>query len=151
MAPRRTPKRRSIMRNGGIDMARDFPDEMRARMAPMLDTYLDEFSFDMVNRTLDGSPKCEMCGRGPSDPQPNPAHRTAMDMYPRIMRAVGASDDLIEALLRRLSMPSEASLLQAAELYQAVQGKDVHEIYRECRRMCEWYEGPSGPGAGKRA
>ena len=120
----------------GMTMARSFPDEMREKMHPLMDKYLAEFEFDLTSRsiTLDGRE------------QPNPAHRTAMDLYPRIMRAIGASDDLIEALLRRLSMPHEAALLEASELYRAVQGKDVHEIYRECKRMCEWYENNSVEG-----
>lgn len=127
---------RLAKRTQGMELARNFPEEMRERMAPMLDKYLEEFEFDLTNRTL-------TVGK---DEQPNPAHRTAMDLYPRIMRAIGASDELIEAMLARLSMPNEASLVAAAELYRAVQGQDIHEVYRECKRMVEFYEGPNGPG-----
>ena len=139
MGPNRKGNRLA-KRTEAVDMARAFPDDMRAKMAPLLDAYLVEFEFDMTHRTLDGGPRCDECGRSATDPQPNPAHRTAMDLYPRIMRAVGASDDLIAAILQRLNMPHESSLLEAAELYRAVQGKDVHEIYRECKKMCEMYE-----------
>ena len=127
---------RLAKRTQGMELARNFPEMMRERMAPMIDTYLDEFKFDMVNRTMD------VDGRQ----QPNPAHRTSMDLYPRIMKAVGASDELIEALLARLGMPDEGSLLMASELYRAVQGKDMEAVYRECKSLVEWYEGPNGPG-----
>lgn len=124
---------RSEKRGTAMTLVKAFPDRMREAMEPMLDKYLVEFEFDLTHRTLGETNK-------DGDPMPNPAHRTAMDMYPRIMRAVGASDDLIEALLKRLGMPNEAELLVAAGVYNAVQGQDVHDIYRECKRLTDWYE-----------
>lgn len=136
---------RSAKRTQAVTLATAFPDRMRAAMEPLFDKYLVEFEYDLTHRTLDAS-ECPTCHRtSDEDPQPNPAHRTAMDMYPRIMRVVGASDDLIEALLKRLNMPSEAEMLAAADLYRAVQGRDVVEIYRECKRLVDWCEGDSGP------
>ena len=129
---------RSAKRGEAMTLAKAFPDKMREAMEPLLEPYLSEFAFDLKNRTL-----TETSVDG--NPMPNPAHRTAMDMYPRIMRVVGASDDLIEAMLLRLGMPSESEMLAAAELYRAVQGRDVVEIYRECKRMVDWCEGPMGP------
>lgn len=129
---------RSAKRSEAVALAKAFPERMREAMEPLLDDYLREFKFDLANRTL--------AETGPEgQPMPNPAHRTAMDMYPRIMRAIGASDELIDAILARLNMPDEASMIAAAELYRAVQGQDVREVYRECRRLVDWCEGPSGP------
>lgn len=128
-------------------MAKAFPDVMRERMEPLLDSYLTEFEFDMTHRSLDGG-ECATCHRtGGDDPMPNPAHRTAMDLYPRIMRAVGAGDELIAALLQRLRLPNEGELVAAASLYHAVQGQDVHEIVAECRKMVDWYETEVAPKA----
>lgn len=129
---------RSAKRSEAMTLAKAFPERMRDAMEPLLDDYLAEFRFDLRNRTL-GETNAD------GSPMPNPAHRTAMDMYPRIMRAVGASEELIEAILTRLNMPDEASLIAASDLYRAMQSKSVVEVYRECRRMVDWCEGASGP------
>lgn len=129
---------RSEKRSEGMALAQAFPDRMRAAMEPLLDRYLAEFEFDLTNRTL-----AETNADG--NPMPNPAHRTAMDMYPRIMRVVGASEELVEAILARLNMPNEAALVAASELYRAVQGQDVVQVYLECRKMVDWCEGGNGP------
>jgi len=73
-------------------------------------------------------------------------HRTAVSSILDGLKITGSTDRLLEAMLSRLSMPNEASLVAAAELYRAVQGQDIHEVYRECKRMVEFYEGPNGPG-----
>lgn len=129
---------RSAKRSDAMALAKAFPDRMREALEPLMEPYLREFEFDLTNRIL--------TERGPEgQPLPNPAHRTAMDLYPRMMRVIGASDELVAALLVRLGMPSEAEMVQAAELYRAVQGQDAVEVYRECRRMVDWCEGPAGP------
>jgi hypothetical protein len=126
---------RTAKRSNGMALAQTFPDEMRARFAPMLDSYITEFEYDLTTRTLTVG----------DEDMPNPAHRTAMDLYPRIMRVIGASDELIGALLLRLGMPDEPALTAASELYRAVQGQDVLSIYRECKRMTDWCESADGP------
>lgn len=128
---------RSAKRGQALALAKAFPERMRAAMDPLLEPYLIEFEFDLRNRTL-GETSVD------GNPMPNPAHRTAMDLYPRIMQVVGASDDLIAALLRRLNMPNETEMLAASELYRAVQGKDMRDVYLECRKVVDWYEETNG-------
>lgn len=127
--------KRRQMRATGEQLAQAFPDKMRERLEPLLDVWFQEYEYDLTTRVLDVGPHG----------QNNPSHRTALDLYPRMMRVIGASDELVAALLVRLGMPSEAEMVQAAELYRAVQGQDAVEVYRECRRMVDWCEGPAGP------
>ena len=72
-------------------------------------------------------------------------HRTAMVVIPDLMDWSGIGAEAAERLLKRLNMPDEPSLLAAAELYRAVQGQDVVEVYRECKRLVDWCESGSGP------
>jgi hypothetical protein len=116
------------------DMVDQFPRELQERLAPHIDEYAEQLLWGMRHPTLDGQ----------YGPVSNPGHRTAMDLIAQIMKAVGSSQTIVNALILQLGVPLE----QAREAVQLVEDipEDPHEQAREARRFLAWYEGPDGPG-----
>lgn len=105
MARKGSPK---VKRETALMLAEQAPDLMRSILAPQVQAYCDELLWDMHNRTIpmaDGD-------------APNSSHRTAMDLFPRILKAIGASDDLLRALLEKLQARDESQLALAMAMYR---------------------------------
>jgi len=117
MARKGSPK---VKRETALVLAEQAPGLMRAILAPQVQAYCDELIWDMQNRTipLDGKDS------------PNSSHRTAMDLFPRIMKAIGASDDLLRALLERFNARDESTLALAMSMYHQASDATVGDAER---------------------
>lgn len=105
------------------------PDEAREFLAPHAKEYCEALLADIRDPDADG-------------------HRTAMATYPRIMRMIGANEELLEAILAAIGAPS---VEKAQAAWNAVNnlGEDPHKAAEECRKYLAWYDGPNGPGRDK--
>lgn len=102
------------------------PDESREYLAPHAREYCEALLADIRDPDADG-------------------HRTAMATYPRIMRMIGANEELLEAILLAIGAQSVEKARDAVAAVNNVSG-DPHETARVCRDFLAWYDGPSGPG-----
>ena len=127
-------KKRAMRRGMATDLAAAAPDRMRELLAPHVDDYCAQLVADVKTPTLDGQ----------YGPVSNPSHRGAMTLFAQIMRAIGSSDTIINALILQLGVPLE----RAREAVALVEGapKDVHTMAREAEEFLIWYRGPNGPG-----
>ena len=87
---------RSAMRNLAADLVARAPQAIREKLEPHMDTF--------CQRIVDGMEKPTLAGQ--FGPVSNPAHRTAMDLYARIMGAV-APDTLVVNLWQRVGARDE--------------------------------------------
>lgn len=89
----------------GRKLAEQAPQLMRELLAPHVSAYVDELLHDMRDR---GSF---------SDGEwiPNSAHRTAMQLVPEILKAVGANNTLILAFMDRFGVSDEGELSSLVE------------------------------------
>lgn len=127
----RSDKRRSRYdkRSLATLMPKAFPERLRERLEPELDSYADEVLFDLRNRELGGGPACPTCGRRSDDPRPNPAHRTAVDIIPRIMKAVG-DDSAVDRMLEAMNMRDQSQLALAAQMFHSAAGATIQDAER---------------------
>jgi hypothetical protein len=117
MARKGSPKAK---RETALVLAEQAPELMRELLAPHVKAYCDELLWDMANRTIpmaDGD-------------APNSSHRTAMDLFPRILKAIGASDDLLAALLENLQARDESQLALAMAMYRDASGASLADAER---------------------
>lgn len=118
----RSDKRRSRADKRGLAslLPKAFPEALREKLAPELDSYAEEVLWDLKNRTID---------TGGRELATNPAHRTAVDIIPRIMKAVG-DDSAVERLLEAMDMRDQAQLALAAQMFHSAAGATVDDAER---------------------
>lgn len=135
MGERRTPKHfRSERKTAALDLADAAPDRMRALLAPHVDTFCAQLVSDVKTPTLEGQ----------YGPVSNPAHRGAMALYAQIMRAIGSTETIINAMILQLGVPLDRAR-EAVALVESVP-EDLESQVREARALIAWYDGPNGPG-----
>jgi hypothetical protein len=128
---------RTQARDAAIALAEAAPEQMRALLAPAVPEYVETLLTDMRDHGC-----ATQTGW-----QYNPAHRTAMQLFPLIMRAVHSADDLLAALLKRLGAGSEGEVAQAVALMRdASEDPDV-VADKSARPYLAFYYGANGPGA----
>ena len=141
------PQERALARSTAAQLAEQAPQVMREYLAPFAHEFCDSLMETLRHPTLGGAHKCPACEAEITVPAfSNPSYRTALSLYPQILRAIGSSDALTAAIIAQLG----GSLDRARDAVEMLNGlpEDVDAIYRECRRMCDWYEGENGPGRG---
>lgn len=117
--------KRAGKREAAAMLADRCPDRMRELLAPAVDEFVRILLDDLRSTTLEVTDE-----RGGVKLVNNPAHRTALELYPRIMRAIGASEDVLARILAAVNATSEAQLHTAMSLLNASQGATLADAER---------------------
>ena len=125
MTERLGTNNRAAVRALAEELVARAPQEIRERLQPHIGTFCDKIVWGMENPTLP-SP----VGNGIVN---NPGHRTAMDLYARIMGAV-APDTLIVNLWQRIGVQDEATARRLIDRALESEGMDEETAFRmsEC-------------------
>ena len=116
---------RSAKRLEGAALVKQAPQLMREVLAPRVEHYCDVLMSDLDDR---GS--FESDGKGGQFWRANPAHRTALELFPRILQAIGASEDLLRKIVERLNARDEEQLAQAMLMFHSAAGATVDDAER---------------------
>lgn len=108
--------KRRAMQDSAAHLAANAPQLMRELLAPHVGDYVNELIADMKDR---GSFSGE-------DWIPNPAHRTAMQLIPQILKAINADSMLVLAFVNRLGARDEDELRRFVQL-----GQSAHDVTSE--------------------
>lgn len=128
---------RTQAREAAIQLANAAPDDMRALLAPALPEYVECLLADMRDHG-----QATDAGW-----QYNPAHRTAMQLFPQILKVIHSNDDLLAELLKRLGAASEVEVRQAVDLMRDA-SEDPDEVAdKNARPYLAFYYGANGPGS----
>lgn len=106
----------------GLALAKSHPEQMRDLLAPGIPKYCARLleSLDEKTRSLTNE-------KGQSYEVNNPMHRTGMDLFPKIFKAIGAPEALMQALLDKLNARDESHLASAMALYQSASGATLDD------------------------
>lgn len=111
---------RAAVRAMASELVARAPQEIRERLQPHIATFCDQLVWGMENATLPG-PNGGIVN--------NPGHRTAMDLYARIMGAV-APDTLIVNLWQRIGVDDEETARRLIERARETEGMDEETAFR---------------------
>lgn len=117
--------KRRQMRATGEQLAQAFPDKMRERLEPLLDVWFQEYEYDLTTRVLDVGPHG----------QNNPSHRTALDLYPRMMRLIGVSDEAVNRLLDTLGARDRDDLERTYARGKLAEGSDLEQACERAKDL----------------
>ena len=95
------------------------PQEIREKLLPHVGLFCDQVVWGMSNPTLPGK----------DGPVSNPGHRTAMDLYAKIMGAV-APDVLVVNLWQRIGVDSEDTARRLIDRALESEGMDEETAFR---------------------
>lgn len=116
---------RAIRRRQATVLARTEPESMRTLLKPHVREFCDELLWDLRNRIVklnrdDGWAEVL-----------NPAHRTAMDVIPRITHDIGESQTLVINLLQAAGASDESHLLQLVQRAKSAEGVTLDQARRQ--------------------
>lgn len=107
------------------ELANKQPDDMRGRILPHVDEYCDELLWDMRHRTI----RLERHD-GWADVL-NPAHRTALDLIPRITKDIGEAQTLVVNLLQTAGARDTSHLLEMVQRARSAAGTSLDQAKRQ--------------------
>lgn len=115
---------RAIRRKQATVLAKAEPETMRALLKPHVREFCDELLWDLRNRIMklnrdDGWAEVL-----------NPAHRTAMDVIPRITHDIGESQTLVINLLQAAGATDESHLLAMVQRVKSADGVTLDQARR---------------------
>ena len=95
-----------------------------------------------VIAAMEPGPRCAECGQ-----VAHHGERWAFRLFAEVAGWAHAEQTVVQALIVQLG----GSLERARYAVDLLEGtpEDVHAIYRECKAMCEWYEGQSWDKGGE--
>lgn len=116
---------RGMKRIAAKELANKHPQGMRDMLMPHVEEYCNELLWDMRNRTIrlereDGWAEVL-----------NPAHRTALDVIPKITRDIGEAQTLVVNLLQTAGARDESHLLEMVQRARSAASISLDQAKRQ--------------------